>query len=252
MTTTYLARYQNGEREAVWAELLALGGAIREEPLLTDARAVARETMARARRNLGTLVERLRSLDYQFVYPDEVLVPPDPETLALLDRLEREAGPLPLALRAFYETVGSVCLMGSHPKLSGYAKSVDTQELFASTMAAYTRHMGPPPPPDPATMPPLPPQFAGLMTPELERLRQQTAQIMGLLNQVVRQNTTEASRLREEGGPPAERLQQMRGLAEELQANMQRSATGRTEGQGPTSDPLVIWTPPDDDLDAFR
>src|SRR5262249_47227248 len=90
------------------------------------------------------------------------------------------------------------------------------------------------------------------MTPELERLRQQTAQIMGLLNQVVRQNTTEASRLREEGGPPAERLQQMRGLAEELQANMQRSATGRTEGQGPTSDPLVIWTPPDDDLDAFR
>jgi hypothetical protein len=42
--TTYLERYRNGEREQVWAELLALGAQVREEPLFSDALAIARET----------------------------------------------------------------------------------------------------------------------------------------------------------------------------------------------------------------
>jgi hypothetical protein len=61
-----LARYQQGEREQVWADLLSLGPEVREAPYLADAQAVARETMRRARHNVELIVARLRQLDYQF------------------------------------------------------------------------------------------------------------------------------------------------------------------------------------------
>ncbi len=37
MAMTYLERYRASEYEAVWAELVALGPAIRGEPLFADA-----------------------------------------------------------------------------------------------------------------------------------------------------------------------------------------------------------------------
>jgi hypothetical protein len=61
-TASYLERYQAGEHEQVWAELYALGTAVREEPLYGDALAVARETMRRARYNIETLIPRLQTL----------------------------------------------------------------------------------------------------------------------------------------------------------------------------------------------
>jgi hypothetical protein len=67
MTTSYLARYQHGEYEAVYNELVTLGGAIREQPLYDDACAVAQAMMGRVKHNLLLLVERLRALDYQFL-----------------------------------------------------------------------------------------------------------------------------------------------------------------------------------------
>src|SRR5436309_3059403 len=51
----FLERYRGGEHEAVWAELLALGEQVRSEPLYSEARAVAGETMTRGRRNLELL-----------------------------------------------------------------------------------------------------------------------------------------------------------------------------------------------------
>lgn len=65
---TYVERYLAGEYEPVWAELQALGEAIREEPLYSDALAVARETMWRVRENLETLIPRLVAIGYQFGY----------------------------------------------------------------------------------------------------------------------------------------------------------------------------------------
>ena len=119
MLISYLERYQDGEHTRVWAELLARGAEIREEPLYGDARAVARETMTRARHNVGLLVARLRELDYRFARPGEVWVPPRAGAGAL-DEFERRYGPLPLSLRLWHEVVGSVNLMGAHPKLSSY------------------------------------------------------------------------------------------------------------------------------------
>ena len=49
--TTFLERYRHGERERVWADLLACGEQVRREPLFSDAYSVARETMIRAKHN---------------------------------------------------------------------------------------------------------------------------------------------------------------------------------------------------------
>lgn len=65
---SYLERYQRGEREQVWAELVALGDQVRSEPLHTDALAVARETMGRVRQNIEVLIPRLVAIGYQFGY----------------------------------------------------------------------------------------------------------------------------------------------------------------------------------------
>lgn len=66
MNQSYLERYKRGEYETVWLELVALGPAIRQEPLYSEAQAVAREMMQRARYNLALLIERLRKLGYRF------------------------------------------------------------------------------------------------------------------------------------------------------------------------------------------
>jgi hypothetical protein len=60
---SYLARYLDGEHEQVWAELVALGAAVRDEPLYSDAWAIACETMRRVRHNIELLVSlQVRSL----------------------------------------------------------------------------------------------------------------------------------------------------------------------------------------------
>lgn len=99
----------------MWAELLAYGGKVRQEPLLEDALSVARETMRRARENLELLVPRLEVLGYRFTHPKYSLVSPEPDTPFRLAALERLAGALPLSVRAWCEVVGSANFTGSHP-----------------------------------------------------------------------------------------------------------------------------------------
>jgi hypothetical protein len=62
----FLQRYEAGEHEAVWADMMALGRQVRERPYLADAFAVARETMRRARHNVEAIIERLDALGYHF------------------------------------------------------------------------------------------------------------------------------------------------------------------------------------------
>lgn len=127
MSSPYLERYLHGEREVVWAELTALGPLVREEPLYTDAVAVARETMRRARHNIELLVARLTELNYRFDLleepPDaEPWDPPTPQDLAALDAAEQQYGPLPISVRLWYEEVGSISLIGAHPTLNYYGE----------------------------------------------------------------------------------------------------------------------------------
>ncbi len=120
----YLERYANGEYEQVWAELQALGAPVRSEPLYSEAREVANETMRRVRRNCERIVGRLRSMGYRFdIYPDGSdriftfgpLTAPKDCLRTDMETLEQATGPIPISLGAFWEQVGSVDLIGMGP-----------------------------------------------------------------------------------------------------------------------------------------
>lgn len=146
--TSYLDRYQksadeNQENSRIWAELTFLGADIRAEPLFSDAKAVARGTMLRAKQNIATLIDRLNSLGYQFEDPGSVWVPPDQASIDELDALEHQYGELPLSLRMWYEIVGSVNFMGSHPALCRYVP-LDSSDLSMLPVCADPLVMDPP------------------------------------------------------------------------------------------------------------
>lgn len=132
MALSFLERYLSGEHEQVWAELTTLGSAIGDKPLYSDVIAVAHETMRRVRRNIETLIPRLRQLGYEFGYAwaakdgriDDaqeleqrypVYMEPDRDVGEQIRELERRFGALPLSLRSFYEIAGEVNFIGSHP-----------------------------------------------------------------------------------------------------------------------------------------
>jgi len=111
---TWLDRYRRNPGPQVWAEMTALGEDIRKDAeWLSDATAVARETMRRARRNVELLVELLPSIGYEF--GDEPFTPPPANAAGLLDEVEATIGVLPLALRVWLEEVGQVNFVGAHP-----------------------------------------------------------------------------------------------------------------------------------------
>jgi hypothetical protein len=140
----YFERYRKGECEAVWSELGGLGEGILDEPVRSEAQAVARETMQRARRNIEKIVHRLAALGYQFedgasspveAQDTRVFMPPPDDTPDLITKVEKElGGPLPLSLHAFYEQVGSICLLGSHevlnPSYRGQTELADPLLIF--------------------------------------------------------------------------------------------------------------------------
>jgi len=116
-------RYQAGERRGVWRELVSLG-AVRADPHAADALAVAYETMRRVEANVRTLVERLTAMRYTFGMPGQRHdtarghTPPAADIHRQIATFEREHGELPLSLRTFYEVVGEVDLVGSHPTIA--------------------------------------------------------------------------------------------------------------------------------------
>jgi hypothetical protein len=126
---SYLEQYRQGKCIQVWAELEALGDQVRIEPVFSDAWSVAQETMRRVRYNLDLLIPRLQELGYVFGYgwvqPWELdwaqsnpplRTPPPANVRQLLDAFEQKVGILPLSLRAFYEEIGGVNFVGSHPQ----------------------------------------------------------------------------------------------------------------------------------------
>jgi hypothetical protein len=121
---SFLDRYRAGEHTQVWNELQSLGAAVRQEPHLSDARAVAAETMQRVRRNCERIIAKLNKAGYRFdIYPDgskrhhapAALVPPSKSTPKDIAELEQEVGAVPLSLVAFWQEVGSVDLVGRYP-----------------------------------------------------------------------------------------------------------------------------------------
>jgi hypothetical protein len=114
--TGWLDRYRRGQGARVWAEMTGIGADIRRTEWWPEARAVAAETMVRARANVERLLVGLPALGFEFENPmPKVLDPPSRTIVAELDELERVTGSLPLSLRAWYEHVGNVNLAGANP-----------------------------------------------------------------------------------------------------------------------------------------
>jgi hypothetical protein len=208
---SYLERYRRGECEQVWAELLALGGRVREARLHEEAVAVSRETMARARANIEMLVPRLTSLGYSFAHPDRVFVPADEETRRFVADIERRAGPLPLSLRAWCEVVGEVNFMGSHPALSTYFPARDRRQEAQGFLSLLA-------------------QYGGPAVARGDPLRQGVAVTGGLLQQLVQSIRT--------GQPRSPDVAAAVRASREFLEGMQRPAA--SPGPEVDSDPLVV------------
>jgi hypothetical protein len=118
--------------------MLQAGAGIREDPNHEEAWAVARETMRRARQNIEMLVERLRKLGYRFENPDAVHIPPPLDAAQRVDELEwLIGGAVPLSLRAWWEEVGEVSLVGSDRALAFRADpaSGELPQAYADPLA---------------------------------------------------------------------------------------------------------------------
>jgi hypothetical protein len=158
-THSLLRRYQDGQREQAWSDMIALGSAIRSERYWGDAQAVARETMKRALHNVLLLIDRLEKLGFKFYAPAAAGIqwqgpvgsristrdflrhmPPDSETTGELDDIERCFGVLPSSLRAWYEIVGGVEFLGDHPSLAGFLglrPEVQGHEIYPDPLVVF-------------------------------------------------------------------------------------------------------------------
>lgn len=114
---SFYKRYCNGECDKVWDELISLGDKVRSRAVISDAQSVAREFVSRCRKNLLLLHARLQEIGYQFASPENALREPTKSELEQLDVIERKYGTLPIILRAWYETFGSVDFRQSSEQL---------------------------------------------------------------------------------------------------------------------------------------
>lgn len=128
---SFLQSYLDGNYEEVWDKLNEILF-FEDDKLLADARLVVQETMLRVRKNIVTVVGRLREINYQFMAEtmaeefgppltgDESspYSPPEPQVGQFLEQIEQSVGPVPLVLRGWFEIVGSVNLIGTHPSLT--------------------------------------------------------------------------------------------------------------------------------------
>jgi DNA-dependent RNA polymerase auxiliary subunit epsilon len=140
---TYLERYQQGEHEAVWRELIALGDAVREEPHYSDAKAVAAETMRRVRHNIELLYDRLKQIGYKFDIEDR-----KPKANPL-DQFAAQMGGDSLLNSAFGSIVGNM-----QERLEAIKKQLDAPRIeyraympppddIMETLDAFEREIGP-------------------------------------------------------------------------------------------------------------
>lgn len=94
--------------------LSAFGVHDRGRPDWADAEKICHEKMVRVRGNIERLVELLPASGYEFAGDQNPFVPAR-VSVEEIEQFEELAGPMPLALRYWFQDVGQVTLLGSHP-----------------------------------------------------------------------------------------------------------------------------------------
>src|SRR5262249_11558766 len=133
---TYLSRYEAGEYEQVWCAIRPrYWKDAQSGPFFSGALDGARATMRRIRQHIEPLFPRLETIGLLVGYtwaetpsfnalgvrdPIEaeppVLSPPMPDIQARCNRLDDSGPRLPLSVRAWYEVVGAVSVVGTPPR----------------------------------------------------------------------------------------------------------------------------------------
>lgn len=116
----YIKRYLAGNEQKVWNEIEALKVDEFSEECLEDVTAVCKEAMRRVKLNVERIIEALKGLDYDFSkFPDgdvhffeSALEEVDQDVEQKIKHLESIAGPLPLTVKEFWKSIGSICLVG--------------------------------------------------------------------------------------------------------------------------------------------
>lgn len=102
-----LKRYRSGEFEQVWREIRThehIDGEFRDEVI-----EVAEATMQRVAQNADLIAERLRTLGWQALSPDDLRTVPKSGDRELIARVEElSSAPLPPTLLAFWRVVGGI------------------------------------------------------------------------------------------------------------------------------------------------
>lgn len=150
-------QYLAGDFEAVWRKLARIDSQTADRELRLQAVAVAKETMKRVAHNLGLLIPRLREIGFDFHRPQQdgsnqvdrewlVYSPPSENIEQMLQTASDLVGGLPLSLKAWYENVGDVCLMGDHPELCNYERALDGWDhhsrKYCDPLVMYPLHYG--------------------------------------------------------------------------------------------------------------
>jgi hypothetical protein len=154
-------RYRAGQHVVVWQELIALGAAVRQEPLLSEATTVCKEIVRRAEINLHILHRRLLDLGYEFAEPEAALKVAAEDAARRVEEFEGEFGTIPIVARIWYTTLESVNFcqadrqraylkggfppsgpdiygLGSHPVL--YFQSLERSREQLKTLKAEHEH----------------------------------------------------------------------------------------------------------------
>ncbi len=103
------------ERQAHWAELGPFAYQYPDGAYPDDWLELARTIMRRARSNVEVIVSWLQASGYRFAYPESAYRPPPRDLAEQIRAFEALGFHVPLSLRVWWEEVGSVNLMGTHP-----------------------------------------------------------------------------------------------------------------------------------------
>jgi len=119
-------------RQAHWAECVAFSYLLRYERKHDKYLDLARAMMRRARKNVETIVGSLRAAGYRFVSAQAAHVPPSTDLADRVKEFESHGLHVPLSLLAWWQEVGSVNLIGSHPDwpFTGYMFKGDRRHVW--------------------------------------------------------------------------------------------------------------------------